>query len=279
MFLLSSLESYQYELNVNVAQKHSLSGNTGRFWAAEWIPKKNPPVVIMIMDDKAAEKEAPFYLELNHTNIIRTFGFVKNDRGLIMLLQEQAMHGNLQTLLQSGKFQPSEKALVKIFSQIIDAMIYIVNNGVIHGDLRCLNVLVFEMNSSDMGRSRVKLTNFSMARNKDDPTANKQVSSNLMVYCAPEVRASRGRSGYSESSDVYSMGVLMWQACSNGRTPSMRSDNSDTGRERMNNESLSKPNNCSFQLWEVMSICLLSQPESRYNFAQTKIQLEKVDSR
>jgi len=121
----------------------------GRFYEADWIPNKDPPILLLVIDGPAADREALFYITLNsHPHIIHTFGLVKNDSQSIMLLQERALHGNLQTLLQTGNFQPSQKVLLAIFLQIVDAMIYVSNQGIVHGDLRCANILVFQMDAS-----------------------------------------------------------------------------------------------------------------------------------
>ncbi|CAF2538502.1 unnamed protein product [Rotaria sp. Silwood2] len=276
---LGSIETYEYELNVNVKQGRALNGNNGKFYEADWIPKKGSPIILIVMDEETAEREISFYLKFNsHPHIIHTFGLVKNDLQLTMLLQERAPHGDLQAVLQNGMFQPSEKVLVTIFLQIIDAMIHIVSQGIVHGDLRCMNVLVFQMNSSDSTRNVVKLTNFSMACEKDESVSNKRVSEILMQYYAPEIRRSKDQSKYNELSDVYSMGVLMWQACSKGAIPCGR-HTSDEGihRRKSNDKVLSKPKECDSRLWSIIEGCHYNEPSLRFNFEQLKIQLLKID--
>jgi serine/threonine protein kinase len=128
----------------------------GRFYEADWIPKKDPLIVLLVLDQEAGEREVLLYIELSaHPHLIHTFGLVKNDRQSIMLLQERALHGNLQSLLQNGIFQPSPKVLVEIFLQIVDVMIYITNQNITYGNLRCANVLVFQMNPSEPTKNMV----------------------------------------------------------------------------------------------------------------------------
>ncbi|CAF3698268.1 unnamed protein product [Rotaria sordida] len=274
-----SIETSQYELNVNVKQRRPLNGNNGKFYEADWIPKKDPPIILIVMDEEIAEQEALFYMKFNsHPHIVHTFGFVKNDLKLTMLLQERALYGDLQTLLQNEKFQPSGEVLVAIFLQIIDAMIYITSQGIVHGDLRCINVLVFEMNSSDSRRNLVKLTNFRMSCEKDQSVSIKRVPQNLIQYCAPEIHRNQDRSNYSELSDVYSMGVLMWQACSKGAIPNGSHTSDDDIQQRKSNEDeLSKPKECDSRLWSVIKYCWYNEPSLRLSFEQLKIQLLKID--
>ncbi|CAF3453829.1 unnamed protein product, partial [Rotaria sp. Silwood2] len=98
-----SLETYEYQLNVYVRKKNPLNGHYGKFYEADWIPKREPPIILMIMNKETAEREASLYLMLNsHPHIIYTFGYAGNDDRLPMLLQERATHGNLQILLENS---------------------------------------------------------------------------------------------------------------------------------------------------------------------------------
>ncbi|CAF0845332.1 unnamed protein product [Rotaria sordida] len=260
------IETYKYELNVNVKQLRQLNG---RFYKAQWIPKKEPSIVLMTMNEETAEREASFYMNFkSHPNIIDTFGFVKNDHRLIKLLQEEAPYGDLETLLQKGNFQPSEKVLVAIFLQITEAMIYIANQKIVHGDLRCANVLVFQMDSADSKRNSVKLTNFSMMCPIDHPVSTRRVREDLIQYYAPEIRRFDNQSKYTEFSDVYSMGILMWQACSNGTIP--------IKRRTTNGDIQQKPKDCNDQLWSVIEMCYCDEPTIRLRFREVNTQLLKI---
>ncbi|CAF4423127.1 unnamed protein product, partial [Rotaria sp. Silwood2] len=241
-----SLQTYEYQLNVNVIKKNSLNGLHGRFYEADWIPKREPPIILMIMNKETSEREASWYLMLNsHSHIIHTYGFVENNDQLPKLLQERAIHGNLQILLQRKRFQPLNKVLITIFLQILDAMIYITSQGIVHGNLCCSNVLVFRMNPTNSSENLVKLTDF-------------------IRYCAPEILKSIDQSNYSEASDVYSLGVLMWEVCSHGKVPyGSDTSNDDIRQRRLNAEQLLQPNDCHTRIWIIIEHCLLRTPEIR----------------
>ena len=57
-----------------------------------------------------------------------------------------------------------ETVLWKIFEQICDAMICLADNGIVHGDLACRNVLVFQSDSTEPKKNLVKLTDFGLTR-------------------------------------------------------------------------------------------------------------------
>ncbi|CAF3993708.1 unnamed protein product [Adineta steineri] len=279
---VSNMKSYQYELNVNVKPLDLLNDSYGRFYNAEWIPKNRSQIILYFMNEENAEREASFLMKFNsHPHIIHTFGFVKNNIQSIILLQEQAQYGNLQILLQqNSRFQPSIKVLVTIFLQIVNAMIYITNQHIVHGDLRCGNILVFEMNSKDSTKNLVKLTNFSLSRRQDETISQNRVCNSLIRYVAPEIVRSRNKLNSNELSDVYSMGVLMWQAFSKGAIPYGYEINDDNVQERrLNGERLERPKECNKEVWEIINDCLHNEPELRYNFKEIEIRLTNVQKK
>ncbi len=101
-----------------------LAGRFGKIHAAKWLSREEQPIVLIEMNEELSEYEILVYTDFDrHNNIIHTFGFVGSDHELILLLQDRAIHGNLQVLLERDQFKPSEKVLVAIFLQIIEAMI------------------------------------------------------------------------------------------------------------------------------------------------------------
>ncbi|CAF4127347.1 unnamed protein product [Rotaria sp. Silwood2] len=275
----SSPISYDFTLNIDVAMNKSLDGSYGKVYEGQWLLKQERPIVLIKIDKQITEYEYLFYTEFkSHPHIIHTFGFVENDLQSILLLQERAPYGNLQVLIENHQFQPSTKVLMEIFLQIIDAMIYITQQNIIHGDLCCSNVLVFEMNESKPNENLVKLTNFTSAH-ENNPSAEKHKRSKIPIrYCALEILRSAGRSNYSELSDVYSMGVLMWQTCSNGQLPYYTSTlNSEVRQRKLNGEKLIKPLVCNNQIWSIMEDCWHNEPQLRFNFEDMKIRLSQVN--
>ncbi|UJR32660.1 hypothetical protein I4U23_020120 [Adineta vaga] len=274
----TSLENYEYELDVNVRKKHSLNGINGRFYEAKCTSLKNRPVILIIMNNDDEEREALLYVKLNSSiRIVHTFGYVKNNLHSVMLLQERAPHGNLQSLLQNGKFQPSVNVLRTIFLQIVDAMIYMTNQHIIHGDLRCANVLVFLMDPKEPISNSVKLTNFRFSRLESDKVTKIRLPDGPLRYLAPEIVLNGNESNYSELSDVYSMGLLMWEACSNGQIPyGSHTKDRDIREQKKNDMKLVQPKQCPNNLWTIIGHCLLSQPETRYEFKGIQICLQNL---
>lgn len=257
------------------------SDSAQKTYEAEWIKTTNGrrPIVLKKFERILTDHEIPFYTgRYSHNHLIHNFGFVQNDLTSFLLLQERSPHGNLQVLLERRQFQPNTAVLVRIFLQIIEAMIYINQQNLIHGDLRCANVLVFQMNDDNPNENLVKLKSFSLVR-ANDPT--RTISQRLTIpvrYCALEILRSAGQSNYSELSDVYSMGVLMWEACSQGEMPYASSQlNSEVRQRKLNREKLTKPLVCNRQIWAIIDDCWHNEPSLRYKFSGMKARLSQVD--
>ena len=196
-----------------------------------------------------------------------------------MILQEQPPHGDLLSLLQNGQFQPSAAVLKEIFLQIIHAMIDIVDLGLVHGDLCCENIFVFQMHPTDPKKNTVKLANFIMARPNDPSHREDRQIDIPMRYCALGILRSVGRSNYSEMSDVYSMGVLMWQAYSQGKRPYDSSETKNEVRQRKEKgEKLPKPLACHELIWQIVINCWNNDPSCQYNFKEMTILFAKIDA-
>jgi serine/threonine protein kinase len=202
---------------------------------------------------------------------------VKNDFRATVLVQERAPYGNLQILLQNNQFKPSGSVLIKIFLQIIDALIYMIDQMIIYGDLRCENVLVFQMNPLQPEENLIKLTNFNLVHHNNSSSKDNRQIMIPIRYCAPEILRSKDRSNYSELSDVYSMGILMWEAYSKGNLPygSNMNDN-DVRQCILNGEKLSKPKECIDQIWNIIQDCWYKEPEVRYNFKEIQSLLSNI---
>ncbi|UJR14419.1 hypothetical protein I4U23_001416 [Adineta vaga] len=268
---------FQYEKDVHIKIDEKLHGKFGKvFHAAEWIPNRIPSILVIIMNEKTASQEVPYYLKFKseESHIICSFGLIRNNPRVTILVQECAPHGNLQVLLQKKQYEPKENVLVHIFLQIIDAMIYMANKHIVHGNLCCKNILVFQMNSSKPKENLVKITNFSQACKDDSSNRNNRETIIPIRYCAPEIL---GGGKYSALSDIYSMGVLMWEAYSTGTIPyAAIADDNDVRQCIINGEKLIRPQMCNNQIWSIIHDCWFAQPEVRFNFPEMHTRLGHV---
>ncbi|CAF1344857.1 unnamed protein product [Didymodactylos carnosus] len=274
-------QKYQFELNADVTITSRLFQAFGKIvYLAEWVNKQSnrPKIILLKILGTRAIKEASFYVELSrHPHIVRTYGFVKDTKQQpeiqsIMLLQEYAPKGDFLDIVESSAL--AESVLGEIFVQIADAMIYLVHNDVVHGDLACRNVLVFHIDNENPTHSLVKLTDFGLSRGSAiysplSPTSSSTLLNVVPVrYAAPEVLAnSQCQTSYSEKSDVFSMGVLMWEAYSRGSIPWRQIEtDEDVSRLVISGKRLEQPTRCSDNYWTIISHCMSERPQDRPKF-------------
>lgn len=277
---------YQFQLDVDIRKtrtKPLFQGFGKSIYEVEWINRNGPAILLLKIDGTKANREASFYVQLScHPHIVRTFGLVQCNPGSTMLLQECATHGDLSELFRENGFRPTEQVLWKIFEQICDAMICLADNGIVHGNLACRNVLVFQFNPNEPKENLIKLTDFGLTRGSTVYTMVDSPSMSTMTiipvrYAAPEILRNPDLSSYSEKSDVYSMGVLMWEACSYGELPySSLHDDNDVRQRKLNDQRLSKPSQCSDQLWTIINGCWQQQSVSRPTFKILKESMLKT---
>ena len=287
----SRSKKYQFKLGIDVKTKshRALFQTFGKtIHEAEWIKENDirPRIVLLKIDGARAKKEASFYVDLTrHPSIVKTFGLVHsgNDDGAedtqnsVTLLQELALEGSLYEVLQHIDLK--ENILQVMFLQITDAMTFLAYNGVIHGDLACRNVLVFRLDKAEPHKNIVKLTDFGISRHSKLYAPTNSVARTMINivptrYAAPEVLANEK---YSEKSDVYSMGVLMWEAHSKGKVPWSSIDSDDEVKRKVTQgDKLQRPKNCSIQMWSVIESCFILSAETRPTFIDLKHSLLPV---
>ena len=156
-------------------------------------------------------------------------------------------------------------------------MIFLSCNCVVHGDLACRNVLVFRFDENNPENIIVKVTDFGLSRHSSlyslTPGAAKTTLNIIPVrYVAPEILSSNVTSdNYTEKSDVYSMGILMWEAYSRGTIPwSKISDDNDVIQRVISGELLPKPSNCSESYWTIICKTWSKLPKDRPTFMELK---------
>ncbi len=245
---------------------------------ADWLPtnQNRPEVILLKIDGARAKKQPSFYVDLSrHPHMVLYMNKIMMKK--VMLLQEHASMGSLYDLLQERTKTPNENILIQIFLQIIDAMTFLAFNNVVHADLACRNVLVFRFDEDNPRNIIVKITDFGLSRHSTlyslAPGAAKTTLNIIPVrYVAPEILSTNVTSDdYTEKSDVYSMGVLMWEAYSRGAIPwSKISDDDEVIRRVMNGELLPKPSNCNESYWSIICKTWSKFPKDRPTFDELK---------
>jgi hypothetical protein len=151
-----------------------------------------------------------------HQNVIQMFGICSTDVGL-WLIMEYAEHGNFQDYLRSKRVNNnapsgvSEQQMFDYALQVAKGMAYLISMKCVHRDLAARNVLVC---SGDI----LKISDFGMAKDIRYTNYYRKKSRTVVPikWTSPEALLNKV---YTEASDVWSYGIVLWEIATLGGGP------------------------------------------------------------
>ncbi|CAG8764452.1 5007_t:CDS:2 [Gigaspora margarita] len=151
-----------------------------------------------------------------HSNIIRLHGVTKNEDQTnpnsihYMLVLEYADSGTLRSYLQNHIGHLSWIDKVNFALQLVSAIKSLHAEDIIHRDLHSNNILVHQ--------KCIKLTDFGISKRLYEATTSSRKFCGMIPYMDPQSFArSRNENRifeFDKKSDVYSVGILMWEISS-----------------------------------------------------------------
>ncbi len=201
------------------------------------------------------QREAAIGEKLNHPKVMRVFDGERRSR--VYMVMEWCEGRLLRQILADGRI--SRERAIRIAAQVLDALEYIHENGVVHRDLKPENIVV---DAND----NIKLIDFGIA---GDSAARRLTYANFTAtlgtadYIAPEqVKGKRG----DGRTDIYALGVILYEMLT-GRLPFTGSSPMEVMNDRLLNfpmpPSVAEPT-ISPQLQEVLYRALEKEPQNRY---------------
>ena len=165
-----------------------------------------------IPDIEKFQNEIKILSMVDHPNIVRLFEVIEDDK-YFNLFQELCTGGELLSKVQKPL---KEKEIAKIFKQIISAIAYCHEKGIVHRDMKLENIL-FATESED---SPIKIIDFglSVLLGKKDVKENevtdlkkygfKRMTTKVgtIYYMSPEVI----KGNYDEKCDIWACGVILY---------------------------------------------------------------------
>lgn len=157
------------------------------------------------------KREAEIARGLTHPNIATVYA-AGVDGGVYYIAMEYVRGGSMQDLLEGAGGPLAVDAVLKWFDQILSALAYAHDAGVMHRDIKPDNVLISREGDA-------KLVDFGLAQRKDQPTSQALTDPSKLVgtphFVAPELIDGAVASART---DLYSVGVSMYLAAT-GRVP------------------------------------------------------------
>ncbi|TYJ43852.1 hypothetical protein E1A91_A03G181800v1 [Gossypium mustelinum] len=144
-------------------------------------------------------QEIDLLKNLNHKNIVKYLGSSKTKSHLHIIL-EYVENGSLANIIKPNKFGPFPESLVAVYiSQVLEGLVYLHEQGVIHRDIKGANILTTK-------EGLVKLADFGVATKLTEADVNTHSVVGTPYWMAPEVIE---MSGVCAASDIWSVGCTV----------------------------------------------------------------------
>ncbi len=140
-----------------------------------------------------------YVTKLEHTHIL-PLEYAGSENNAVFSVSPYVQQGSLANVLARGRMAP--KDIAPLFRQICEALIFFHNQGLVHGNIKPTNALIYQ-------DRHILLSDFGlMWELKDIDPAHPIILPAMAAYIAPEQL-----NGYVDArADIYSVGVIIYQA-------------------------------------------------------------------
>uniref|UniRef100_A0A5K3F617 Tyrosine-protein kinase n=1 Tax=Mesocestoides corti TaxID=53468 RepID=A0A5K3F617_MESCO len=213
-------------------------------------------------------EEAATMYSLYHPRLVRFLGVCcEPPSEPILLITEFMPNGALEGYLR--RHHPPYTTIITMLSQVSEGMAYLERNRAVHNDLRSANVLVAKDNS-------VKVADFGLAKILHSDDRDIRYGTYPLRWAAPEVTKSKYQ--FCIKADIWSFGVLMYEALTYGELPYADLDDDILIEEIENGRRLCNPRTlnyeCEDSIYNKMLECWNSEPDKRPSFEDLHAFLE-----
>ncbi len=219
-------------------------------------------VAVKVLKDssKAAQQflaEASVMTALSHSNLVRLIGVVlarTPARTEVYIVTEFMAKGSLVEYLRTrGRNIITKSDQINFASDTCAGMAHLESKNIVHRDLAARNVLIHEDGTA-------KVSDFGLARPVD---SNQEGGKFPIKWTAPEaLRDSR----FTNKSDMWSFGILLWEVYTFGKVPYPRIPLADVVSHIERGYRMERPEGCPVEIYEIMERAWQLKPEQRPTF-------------
>lgn len=166
----------------------------GNFVAIKCIDKK-----ALKGKEESLENEIRVLKKLKHNNIVQLFD-TYDEKNFVYLVMELVTGGELfDRIVAKGSY--TEKDASYLIKQVLQAVAFMHNNGVVHRDLKPENLLYYNQDDD----SKIMISDFGLSKSEDSGIM--ATACGTPGYVAPEVLQQKP---YGKAVDVWSIGVIAY---------------------------------------------------------------------
>ncbi|XP_042250593.1 neurotrophic tyrosine kinase, receptor, type 2b isoform X4 [Thunnus maccoyii] len=290
--MLKSDTFVQHIKRHNIVLKRELGeGAFGKVFLAECYnltpDQEKLHVAVKTLKEASESGRADFYREaelltnLQHEHIVTFYGVCVESDPLIMVF-EYMKHGDLNKFLRShgpdavlmadGQHsilvELTQSQMLHIAQQIAAGMVYLASQHFVHRDLATRNCLVGE-------NLLVKIGDFGMSRDVYS-TDYYRVGGHTMLpirWMPPESIMYRR---FTTESDVWSLGVVLWEIFTYGKQPWYQLSNNEVIECITQGRVLQRPRTCPKEVYDLMLGCWQREPYMRLNIKEIHSMLQSL---
>lgn len=227
-----------------------------------------PPNTISQNDIKEIMNEANILKILKSEYIIRYHGLYSDDQQFLIIM-DYAENGALTDFINDRQNQSQDWSLnKKLIIQMTQGINYIHQQGIIHRDLKSMNILL----DRDY---KVKISDFGLAKIKTISSSKSRYSSAVgtLGWMAPEVLREQK---YSEQSDIYSLGMVIWEIAAKCTLPYKSITNDALVRLHVveDNKREKIPDSTPVNVRTIIEGCWKKEPDERITLTNLLIMID-----
>lgn len=223
-------------------------------WEAIW--KENKPVLVTLQFTENND-QIDIMKKLNNDNVLKLVGLCTLETP-IYIVSEPMKPGSLLTFLRGNKGALEDEVLLQMAIDIAKGLAYLHSHYFIHRDLRADTILLDENNSC-------KIAHFNYVKKVDEAThtyTGVGVERIAVRWAAPEAIM---QGIFSTRSDVWSLGIVLYELVTYGETPYLNMKNADAVKWVADGNRMPQPDNtfCPEAVYNIMLNCWDKKPDSR----------------